>query len=189
MGFFDRIFGTPHPSSKWEASPEVTLVLDLERQALCDTRIGDPVEWLSFLGPPQDRKALKDGGYRYPAQGLEIWADDGIVKDLVVRWIDEAGTPHFAPFSGECRFRGRRVDLNHETQEVAFGELFGPPYWRDVDDMEILLFYEFFGEIEWQVEFTLDGRLKGLMITTPPLFRKEDQRLAYGVTKEWPPWN
>ncbi|MEW6348510.1 MAG: hypothetical protein AB1646_05575 [Thermodesulfobacteriota bacterium] len=187
MGIFDRIFGAPHPSDSWKPSPGVALVLDLERHALCDVRIGDPVEWLAFLGPPQDRKALKDGGYTYPSRGLEIWADDGIVKDLVVRWIDEVSTSHFEPFPGECRFRGRPIVLNSGTQEGDFVKFFGAPYWRDVDDMEILLFYEFPAEIEWQVEFTLGGGLKGMMITTPPLLSQEDQRQAYGVSKRRPP--
>jgi len=65
-------------------------------------------------------------------------------------------------------------------------ESLGAPYWIDRDDEEQILFFEF-GSHEIQIEQTLDGRNKRMILTTLPLMANEEQRQAYGVDKPWPP--
>ncbi len=189
MGFFDRLFGKPHPSDSWEAQERLELVFDLHRHALCNVGIGDPIEWLSVLGPPEERKALAEGCYGYPSRGVEIWADDGIVKDFMIVVGSDVTLPGFEPFRGTLVSDGRHLGLSSSSTEKEFAHTFGEPYWRDEDDMEIILFYEWKNDIEWQVEFTPGGLLKVFRATTPPLMSTQDQRNAYKVTKEWPPRN
>ncbi len=88
-------------------------------------------------------------------------------------------------FSGEFRYRERRLDLSEGTTERDLITAFGPPYWRDQDEVEVILFYEF-GEYEWQIEMGLNDRLK-LFVIAPPLLADPKQRAAYGVTRPWPP--
>lgn len=78
------------------------------------------------------------------------------------------------------------MPLSAQTREREIVGYFGDPYWRDEDEEEILLFYEF-GELEWQVELTLQGTLKAVNAVAPPLLADEAQRRAYRVTKPWPP--
>ena len=64
--------------------------------------------------------------------------------------------------------------------------LVGPPYWRDEDADELILFYEF-PNLEWQIEFSLDGSFNRVNVTCNPLLADETQRKAYRVDKPWPP--
>lgn len=186
MGFIGRLMGRSHPSDLWQATDGLMLVLDLDRHALCDVRPRDPVEWLSRLGPPEDRKAVKGDRYCYYSRGIEFDASGDTIEGFVVVWNNELDEK-FRPFSGTAMFHGREVRLSPETSEADFVSIFGEPYWRDEDDMEVIFFYEFRGDIEWQVEFTLKDSLKEIIITTPPILSTPEQRSAYKVTKPWPP--
>ncbi len=62
--------------------------------------------------------------------------------------------------------------------------IFGSPYWRDQDEDEVILFYEF-GEYEWQIEMSLKDRLS-VFVIAPPILADPQQRAAYSVTKPWP---
>lgn len=187
MGLLQRLFGKSHPSDCWIAHPGLKLVFDMSRHALCGVCIGDPVERLSALGPPESRKYLDDGCYSYPSRGVEIWADDGIVKDFTITVTRDGSLPGFEPFQGTFIHSERNLRLSSSSTERHFAYTFGEPYWRDADEDEIILFYEWKNDIEWQVEFTSAGSLKVLRATTPPLLSAADQRLAYRVTRMWPP--
>ena len=160
--------------------------LDLGNHAICRCRIGDPIEWLNPLGPPEDTRSLREQRYRYYSRGIEIGEEDGKVADFVVFWIDylEAG---FKPFKGLITYKGKTVSLDSRTTEREFVDLFGDPYWQDQDQDEIILFYEFQGDIEWQVEFTLEGGLKALSVVWPALMAEAAQRQSFGVSLPWPP--
>lgn len=60
------------------------------------------------------------------------------------------------------------------------------PYWVDRDDEEAILFYEFPSH-EIQIEQTLDGISQNIIVTNRPLMARDEQRIAYGVDKPWPP--
>jgi len=166
--------------------PGFEIQLDLDTHAICRCRIGDPIEWLNPLGPPEDSRSLREQRYCYYSRGIEIGEEGGKVADFAVFWIDylEAG---FKPFNGLVTYRGKTVTLDSRTTESDFVNLFGAPYWRDQDQEEIILFYEFRGDIEWQVEFTLENRLKALRVVWPALMAEAAQRESYGVSLPWPP--
>jgi hypothetical protein len=187
MGLWNKLFGRPDPSDSWQAVPDFTLVLDMTRHALCDVRLGDPVGWFAKLGPPEDKNALREGCYRYLSKGIEIGADAGTVTDFTIVCAPDPFRPGFEPFQGAVIYAARQVSLGPSTSEANFNQTFGEPYWRDEDDTEIILFYEFRYDIEWQVEFTLQRSLKSLLIMTPPLLKDEEQRSSYRVTRAWPP--
>jgi len=186
LSLFDKVLGKKHVSTLWQSEPGFKIQLELDRHALCRCRIGDPIEWLSGLGPPEDSRALREKSYCYYSRGVEIGEEDGKVADFSVFWVDylEQG---FQPFEGLVTFRGRTVELDFRTQEKEFRSLFGDPYWRDQDQEEIILFYEFQGDIEWQVEFTLQTSLTAIIVVCHPLMADAEQRERYGVSIQWPP--
>jgi hypothetical protein len=188
LGLIDRILGRKHPSSSWQSMPGFEIQLDLDTHAICRCRIGDPIEWLSPLGPPEDSRMLREQRYCYFSRGIEIGEESGKVADFAVFWIDYLGRG-FKPFKGLVTHRGRTVTLYSRTTEKDFVDLFGYPYWRDQDQEEIILFYEFQGDIEWQVEFTLEGMLKAIRVVWPALMADAAQRELYSVDLPWPPRN
>ena len=186
MKLFDWVLGKKHPSAAWHREPGFVVQLDLDRHALCRCRIGDPLEWISGLGPPEDSRALSEQRYCYYSQGIEIGEEDNKMADFAVFWFDylQAG---FQPFKGPVTYGGKTVSLGSGTTETEFVHVCGAPYWRDQDQDEIILFYEFRGDIEWQVEFTLKSELKALRVVWPAIMGDAEQRERYGVTQPWPP--
>ena len=186
MKWLDRILGKEHTSASWQREAGFRIDIELDRHALCRCKIGDPIEWLSGLGPPEDARALREQRYCYYSRGFDIGEEDSKVSDFVVYWLDYL-QQGYEPFQGIATYRGKEIPLNSGTKEEDFIAWFGKPYWRDQDKDEIILFYEFPGDIEWQVEFTLDGLLKAMRVVWPALMEDEQQRKQYGVTAPWPP--
>jgi len=91
----------------------------------------------------------------------------------------------FRSFFGTTVAKGQRLELPNLSPE-SLARVYGEPFWRDCDDEEVILFYEFIG-LEWQVEFSLSGNLRCITVTSEPIMASEDQRLAYGVSAVWPP--
>jgi hypothetical protein len=184
---FRKLLAGPLPTDTWRATPHLPLILDLERHTVVNIGPEASVEWLSVLGPPEDRDAIEDACYRYMSKGLEFWAEDHRIKDIRVVWNDPLSDPHMEPFPGTTRHRGRHVALSSSTTVSEFTVMMGEPYWIDRDPYETLLFYEFDHNVEWQVEFPHARGLGSLMITAFPLMAFPEQRERYGVTKPWPP--
>jgi len=182
---FERWFGQEDPSRDWVAGPAVEFVLDLDESSLNGARLGDDIERLSALGPAEDHRAARFGALRYYSKGLSIELQGRQIASFLLVWQDPLGEGYL-PYSGVCRARGAIVRLAPEVTEGELILALGPAYWRDSDEDELLLFYEH-GDVEWQFELTADGRLKALLIVTPPLLADEEQRRAYGVTGPWPP--
>ncbi|MHC5056772.1 MAG: hypothetical protein ACYTKD_18970 [Planctomycetota bacterium] len=124
-------------------------------------------------------------GLGYRDTGTRIGVDDGRLWAFWLFW-DEPLEPELGRFGGRCHAGDREVALGPETREEDFVRESGAPFHRHGDEDETILFYEF-GEIEWQVEFSTRDRLKAVGVVSPPLLAKEEQRKAYGVTREWPP--
>lgn len=118
-------------------------------------------------------------------RSVEIGTEASSVDYILINWGDP-GAPELPPFEGRIQYQGRLHQFSRRTTKEEVLTLLGPPYWIDEDADEFILFYEF-GEIEWQVEFDERGRLKVLLIATPPLLADPGQRKSYGVTREWPP--
>lgn len=184
MGFVERIPGGKDPDSDWARDVDLDLVVDLDNHTFCGIRLGDQPEAVAKLGSP-DAFNEQTGAYQYPSDGFDVEITNGVIDCFFLTW----GAPDrgaYKPFEGGFIHKGEPVELGAATREADFTARFGDPYWRDEDDDEILLFYEF-GNVEWQVEFDKEGALKTLLITTPPLLAKPDQRESYGVDKPWPP--
>jgi len=169
-----------NPTRAWEENSRLTLIVDLDQNRLSDVRAGDPVEKLSFLGPAE----VTPSGFIWPRKGIDVTACDGGIRELGF-YFGHAAEPNKGVFVGGFRYGLVPVRLSKASSELDVLALFGQPYWRDQDEDEILLFFEF-PTGEWQLEFDLDATLKHLRIGFSMLADAE-QRAAYGVTKPWPP--
>lgn len=183
MGLFDRGFIKRNPTFEWVPDPHLVLEFDFDAHALCGVRLGDPMEKLRRLGMAEDHKFAIENVLRYFSKGLEIGVEDHCVSDFLLMWDDAS----FEPFGGICRHGGREFSLDSQTTQEAWIQCFGEPYWQDRDRDEILLFYEFpNADLEWQVSFSLEQTLIEMLVCRP-LLADEEERLAFKVTKPWPP--
>ena len=183
--FLDLFRGPQDPSCDWQRTPGLQLEFDLDTGKLNTAQLSDDYAALSFLGPSEDRRAASNGEFNYYTLGFIADCDgdwDLAEMRVVFRYQDE---PKFRPYAGRILYRGREVELANATEQ-SFRAQFGESYWRDQDDHETILFYEF-PQLEWQVEFDPRGLLNGLIVTDRMLMAKAEQRKAYGVTKPWPP--
>ena len=179
MGFVESLSAQPNPTRRWQFDPSVPLVLDLDQHTLGGVAVGQPLERLSFLG-----KGFPRGpSLAFPALGLAVSEADGLLADLIF-YFGHPAEPDGGTFVGIVRHHRLPLNLSAAVSEAWLRDRLGEPYWRDDDGQEVILFYEH-GQNEWQIEFADDGRLKCWVIC-PPLLAEEDQRRAYGVTKEWP---
>jgi hypothetical protein len=185
MAMLERLrqfFSLTDPTGDWQRDPMLRLEVDLARPSLNGVELGRPLFDLSGLGKVEDRHGAEFG---YPSLGLVIESvDDETFTDFHLVHADPFRPTH-APFAGELRCGQRRLALADMT-EARWTELLGECYWRDADDEEVLLFFEF-PYHELQVELTLDGAMKCLVVAGKPLMADEEQRRAYGVTRPWPP--
>lgn len=172
------------PTRRWVEDRSVSLMVDLDAVTLCGVGVGDGVDRLQFLGP-----AIEE--YAFPAKGLVLNVADGRLDGFCVA-LSEAATDLFpasvetiSAFRGSVRAKGREWHPHELARQSDFQELWGEPYWHDIDTHEVLLFFEF-RDREIQVELTLAGRAKAILAGTP-LLADPEQRAAYGVTKPWPP--
>ena len=167
------------------ADSRVELVADFDAFTLNGVGFGESVEGLPFLGPgPTDSHA-------FPGQGLSVDVTENKLDGFLVAlgakaFISGCKPGDVQPFVGTIRMGGRAWYPRELTHERHFTEVFGEPYWRDVDDEEVLLFFEF-ARGELQVEVSLDDRVQVLVASQAPLLADPEQRHAYGVTRPWPP--
>jgi len=183
---FDFLRRRPHPTKHWVQDRNVRLLADLDRFELSGVALGDDIERLSFLGRSESRF------YDYPEQGLQLDVDEGCLTGFslalrrdVYLGADFRGRVH--AFAGSIRMKGRSRGPHELQGESDFADVLGDPYWRDEDDEEILLFFEF-PKREITVELTLKDVPQVLIVSTQPLMADAEQRALYGVTAPWPPW-
>jgi hypothetical protein len=123
-------------------------------------------------------------GYTFPEQGIVVEEDDDGIHSISV-YLRSDPEAKIAAFSGSFWYRDRPLLAQALAREEDVLRNFGNPYWRDEDEDEVILFYEF-GMVEWQLEFGLGGETRLLVVSVPTLADPEQRRL-YGVTREWPP--
>lgn len=188
MTLFELIFGPKNPTKDWQTANDLRLDFDLELGTLNGIGLTEQLDRLSFLGPVEERAGLmlKDGEFRFYSLGICIRCNIPAytVNDFELIQNDP-DSPQYRPYRGTCRYRGRVLRLNSITEQ-SFHKEFGPPFWRDQDDDEVILFYEF-PNLEWQLEFSLAGTLNRIIVTADRLMDNEEDRKAYGVPDEWPP--
>jgi hypothetical protein len=123
-------------------------------------------------------------GLAWSHRGIDVTVSDGRIQEIGF-YFGHAAEPGKGTFPGSFRYGGVPLRLSNMSSSSDVQAVFGQPYWRDQDEDEIILFYEFPG-VEWQIEFDLVGALKHLCVGRP-LLADTEQRAAYGVTKHWPP--
>jgi hypothetical protein len=191
MALFNKQAGQTNVTQEWVAEPGLVPWFDFGRHALCDVPLGEPFVRLRSLGPAEGGLPGSEGEYEYYGLGLGVGTRKGRCASFSLYFAERESLTskgaRFAPFPGRCVLAGERLELSASTSEADFVARFGEPYWRDVDDDERLLFYEFGGDLEWQVEFDEQGHLACMLAVTPPLLAREEQRKAYQVTRPWPP--
>ena len=185
MSLFDFFKRKENISRAWSVAPGLVLTFDFDRHALCGVEIGRPLADLAFLGPVEDMSKARQGKYCYYSRGLEVGVCDGRIDSYSLFWRDYLNEG-YQPYVGACIFLRQQIVLHDACTEQQVLQCFGPPYWRDEEDREIILFYEW-KEIEWQVELDVDLGLKAVLAVTPPLLADETQRIAYDVNRPWPP--
>jgi hypothetical protein len=181
----DFLFGSKNLTKDWQRTNDLRLTFDLDSGRLNGVGLGERLDRLSCLGPVEDRSGLPSE-YRYFSLGLSVdcYNKEDAIDSLEIIQKDQ-DVPQYCPFPGGVHYRGENLDLGQLTQKSFLGR-FGPPFWKDEDDEEVIFFYEF-PDREWQVEFAPDGTLNRIIVTSKPLMADERQRNAYGVNKPWPP--
>ena len=112
-------------------------------------------------------------------KGVEL-SSDGKIFDSIFITLDD--------YDGEILQSGVKLSLSTATSPADIESLFGQPYWRDEEDSEVILFYEYEkGAVELQFEFPDSTTLGYITLARPGILSTADQRSAYGVDKPWPP--
>jgi len=181
LDFFRR----PSPTAEWREDRSVPLVADLDLHELGGVPFGGPIDGLSFLGPSDTRF------FDYASKGLTFDAEEGHLDGFVIAlrsgaYLAALDPSRVHPFAGRIRIGGRAWAPLELRAESDFVQAWGEPYWRDTDEEEVLLFFEF-PAAEVQVELSLDGIPRVLVATPRPLLADPSQREAYGVNGPWPP--
>lgn len=174
---FDALFRRGNPTNNWNRDFDLTLTVDLLVPSINSIRLGSAVDQLSFLGRSTS-KSRTPLDYAELGVSLDI-EDDGTFSCFHI--VLEKRQNQFSLFSGVIQLNGAPI------QPSALLDELGEPYWRDEDQDEITLFYEFPGH-EIQIEHPLNGPPSDIVIATDAVMADAEQRKSYGVSKSWPPF-
>ena len=150
--------------------------LDLLRFTLDGNRLGEAISPKSqFFEPLKNADYLEDH-----RAGIEISTNDNVL-DYVEIAIDK--------FDGSFSTNDSPVALELFDTPSKVKNIFGAPYWEDLDeDGELLLFYVYDnGQYEVQYEFGNGTDLSYIGLYKDGVLSDEQQRSYYGVDKPWPP--
>lgn len=185
MGIFERFLGR-NPAQHWIGDAGLRLEVDLSVASLCGAMLGEPIERLSALGPPENPKPSEETGYHYFSRGLEIGPDaEGRFDYLLCLW-NAPDRPEHHPFPGRFSWKGRPVPIDGRTTLDDVLALFGEPYHVDEDDEEAILRYQL-NDVGWELEFGRGTGLRALLLELPGYFSDPEVRKTFGITRPWPP--
>lgn len=170
----------------WGEAGLFSLAFDFKYSKLSGVGIFDDFLSLRKFGKPESPSGAKNMTFSYHSKGFEFEIENGKVTCIFI--VLQNCYPPFKPFKGKLLFEGKTAFAGTRITEEVFTKIFPGVFWRDEDDEETILFYEF-SETEWQVEFDKSGQLKAIIICTPPLMSDPEARKSYGVAKKWPPEN
>jgi hypothetical protein len=187
MGLLDKFRSKANPTDVWKADAGSVSELDFDftTHSLSGIKLGDSSPLLWKLGPPEDKTESRQGAFCYYSKGFRAEVENGLITGFTLFWNEALHRP-YANFQGVCRYRGQVLPLKAGCSEQEIRGFFGEPYWRDEDEEEVLLFYEF-KNLEWQIEISCGDGLTTFLVLTPALMADREQRNAYKVTKPWPP--
>lgn len=178
------LFGPPNPTRKWVENPMVARAVELDRHAFCGVAAGEPFDGLSFLGRSRIHPHIHTW-HEYPHEGLRVDVKEGAVESFIFT-LTRDEDDDLTPYAGLLRYRGSALALHRIATHEGVVSTFGEPWWREDDEEDVTLFYEFGGKFEWRFEGASDGRMC-LMFVGRPILADPWERESYGVTKPWPP--
>jgi hypothetical protein len=151
------------------------LSVDLTKFVVGSTPLGKkPWDGDSFANHLEKHTTLKSEEY-----GYELGRKEGVL-DYAFLTLEKFQSIFFVD--------GRSMSLSTSTTKEDIFSIFGEPYWSDLDDGEIILFYEYQeGTVELQFEFPNGEHLEFITLMKDGVLSKQEQRESYGVTKPWPP--
>ena len=151
------------------------LVVDLSAFVIGATPIGkEPWDGDFFT-----QALLKDETFKFKNDGYELGSKKGLLNSTFLTLNN---------FTGTFLIQDQIHPLSTLTTKDEIITLFGEPYWTDLDDDEIILFYEYrAGTIELQFEFPDGQNLAFITLMQNGVLSDSEQRQSYGVTKPWPP--
>jgi hypothetical protein len=171
MGILSFLFG----AKAEEKRPVVPLLVDLGTFTCGTTRLGERPR----LGDEFSSRFNADGVADLKKSGTELGTKDGVLDYAHII---------LSSFSGSFSKDGIKLSISTNTTPAEIIGRFGEPYWKEEDDEEIILFYEYSGgRIELQFEFPGKKNLGFVTLCRNGVLSDAAQRKAYGVTKEWPP--
>ena len=178
---FDFILRRGNPTNRWQRASDLALTVVLDAPAINGVALGDSFRLLSFLGRNDD---VQCGALCYHELGVGVdRAKDGTLDAISV--VFEDSSDRSRPFAGTLLWKDGRLEPSQLTQD-NLRNLFGDWYWLDEDEDERIAFYEY-PDYEMQIELSLIGSVKRVILTRAPLLSDPWQREAYGVEKQWPP--
>lgn len=151
------------------------LSVNLTKFVVGSTPLGkEPWDGDSFASHFEKHTTLKSEQY-----GYELGVEEGVL-DYAFLTLEN--------FQGIFLVDGKSTPLSTSTTKEDIFSIFGEPYWSDLDDGEIILFYEYQeGTIELQFEFPDGEHLEFITLMEDGVLSKQKQRESYGVNKPWPP--
>lgn len=159
----------------WKHASACGLIIDLERFTCGVSHLGEPVDPADYFA----RDVIRRNVFADPRNGIEIEGARGLCESVFIT---------LERFRGQFVKAGESLSLNAETKVDEVASWFGPPYWTDRSDGEILMFYEYrMGVVELQFEFEDGKNLSHVTLAMNGVLSDEGQRAAYGVTRSWPP--
>src|SRR5688572_12587558 len=109
---FEFLFGKRNPTRDWASYDGRRLRFNVNDGSLNDTRIGEPLERASFLGPVEGRANYSDGELRYYSLGLcvDYEPSDQRISGFHVVYRDPLDDK-YSRFGGEVVYGGQAIDL------------------------------------------------------------------------------
>lgn len=170
MSFFESLFGR-----KTTSFQTASVVLDISAFSCGHSRLDENVSAADFFS----EELLSKGMFKDEEGGFELGAADGKLDYIYIE---------VARFPGSFTSRGKMSGIGVGTTEADVIELMGEPYWTDRRDGEAIQFYVYGGgDVELQFEYSNGNNLSHLTLSRRGVLSDEKHRLAYGVTKPWPP--
>ena len=173
----DSLFRRGNPTNNWTRDAKLAIAVELLWPCTINSvTVGSHIEELSFLGRSSSKQKSPLDFYEI---GLSVdHEDDGSFSGFQTVFEDSSNTS--GVFCGSLLIDGAVVEC------ARLADTLGVPYWIDRDEEEQILFFEYANH-EIQIEQTLNGINKRLILTTQPLMASPEQRQAYRVDKPWPP--
>ena len=171
MGLLSFLFGVKAE----EKQPVAPIAVDLAAFTCGTTRLGERPR----LGDEFTSRFNADGVADLKKSGVELGTKDGVLDYAFIT---------LKSFSGSFTKGGTKLPISTNTTPAEIIGKFGEPYWKDEDDEEIILFYEYSaGRIELQFEFPGKKNLGFVTLCREGVLSNADDRKGYCITKEWPP--